>query len=745
MDDKESTGTADGLEAIVADLKKRAEEKNFDRVEDIWLRTVERHAGLGERLDDFLAVAECFLPDERKRDRLGALLELLLTAIGVAGEGAVAPRSMLRLYWLLVYCLPEKGEYLRAFSELYSQLHPIASAERAYYEVCAPATSLDPVAALRRLEKLLKFREGAYVYHSSGWGVGKVVAVDPFLKQIKVDFEGKPGHRISLDVVDSILSPLDPGSFHALRFEGGAELRRLRDENPVRLMDLVFEAFGRELTLKELRGHLVPSVVPAENWVRWWNRTKNLLRETGMYRVGDRAPHLVEKLDRAVSYEAELVEQFLRADWERARQIARQLSKIPDSPGWARVEEELRKVVEAGDLPRSLEAALILERVHRGKGESYLGRVLSGLAASAVLSALERLSGAEDRKRAVERIPEVRPDDWQEIAVQLLLGAKEALADAAFELLEARSPDRLDRVVRDVLSAPISAPDALCLILERGKRKPEGPGLSAFREKSPRDILVLVLDFLEHLQHLGGRQGRAACKARIRRVLEFILEDDARTLRAGLEAMSLEERQEVHQRVVRNDSLPAHEKGELLVIVAEYEPSLEQRSSKAPWEEEGIVYATAAGRAKKEAELRELMEVRLPKVFEEIGKAAAFGDLWENAEYTAALEERDKLTKRAAAIQEELKRVRLIEPGSVPAGVAGLGSRIRVRNQRTGEEISYSLLGPWDGSVEDGVLSYLSPLGRAFFGRKAGEVVEAALPGGSESYEILEISSHFDQ
>lgn len=740
MDSKESTGTAEGLEAAVLDLKKHAQEGNFDRVENLWLQAVEKGVGLRERVGDFLDVAERFISDERKRDRLGTLLEFLLSSLSPA-EGEPPSPPLLRLYRLLVYCLPEKSEYVQAFSEAYEQLYPAASAERVFYEVCAPAASVDPAAALRRLENLLKFREGAYVYHRSGWGVGKVVAVDPFLKQVKVDLEGKQGHRIAIDVVDSILSPLDPGSFHALRYEGGAELRRLRDEDPVRLVDLVFEAFGRELTLKEIRGYLVPTVVPADGWIRWWNRAKGFLRETGLYRIGDRAPHLVQRLEQAVSYEADLIEEFHRADWARARQIARQVSKHPGSPAWVRIEEKLQKVVEAADFPRSLEAALILDRA--SKGSANLERVLSGLAPAALVSVLAKLAGAEDERRAVERLPEARPADWEGIAEELVLGAKEALAEAAWDALGQRSPARLDRIVRDVVASPMSAPDAFCMFLAESAREPARAGLSVLAEKSPRDLLVLVLDFLEHLQHAGGRHGRTAVKGRVRKVLDFVLAKEARVFRAGLEGMALEERREVHQRIVRNESIPPYGKGELLTILAEYEPSLDRRSAQPPWEEEGTVYVTAAGRAKREAEFRELMETKLPKVFEEIGKALGFGDVSENAEYTAALEERDKLAKRASAMKEELKRAKLIEPASVPPGVVGLGSRVRVRSRRTGEEHAYSILGPWDGTPEEGVLSYLSPLARLFFGRAPGDVVEADLPGGKEVYEILEVTSHF--
>ena len=201
--------------------------------------------------------------------------------------------------------------------------------------------------------------------------------------------------------------------------------------------------------------------------------------------------------------------------------------------------------------------------------------------------------------------------------------------------------------------------------------------------------------------------------------------------------MTVPEQQEVHDRIVKNESISPHAKGALLDILMEVEPGLVQSSMLQIWEE-NAVYVTAEGLARKQGEFREIMEVKLPKVFEDIGRAAAFGDLSENAEYTAALEERDKLTKRAASVKNDLEKAKIIDPSRCQDGVVGLGSHIRVHNERTGEEAAYRVLGPWDGGPEEGVLSYKSPLGRAFLGKNVGDVVEAQLPGGTEVYKVLE-------
>ena len=162
------------------------------------------------------------------------------------------------------------------------------------------------------------------------------------------------------------------------------------------------------------------------------------------------------------------------------------------------------------------------------------------------------------------------------------------------------------------------------------------------------------------------------------------------------------------------------------------------------WENPDIIFSTEAGKEVLEEEGRELQDEKLPAIFKAIGDAAELGDLSENAEFTSACEERDNLVRKAEQIQEDLEKVQLIDPSMVEEGVVGLGSRVRAENMENGEKVFYSVLGPWDGGPEEGVLNYRSPLGQFFLGKEVDDEIEVVLPGGTTMYRILEISSIFD-
>lgn len=60
----------------------------------------------------------------------------------------------------------------------------------------------------------------------------------------------------------------------------------------------------------------------------------------------------------------------------------------------------------------------------------------------------------------------------------------------------------------------------------------------------------------------------------------------------------------------------------------------------------------------------------------------------------------------------------------------GVGSSVSVRDHGTGELDIYTLVLPGDADISRHQVSTLTPLGRAIYGRKAGDVVEYMAPGG---------------
>src|SRR6187551_280651 len=80
------------------------------------------------------------------------------------------------------------------------------------------------------------------------------------------------------------------------------------------------------------------------------------------------------------------------------------------------------------------------------------------------------------------------------------------------------------------------------------------------------------------------------------------------------------------------------------------------------------------------------LNVTLPN---EIRKAVEMGDLRENSEYKAALERQQFVQARLGQLRERLSKLSQIDVSQIPADKVGLGSRVVVQDEKTGERESY--------------------------------------------------------
>ena len=160
-----------------------------------------------------------------------------------------------------------------------------------------------------------------------------------------------------------------------------------------------------------------------------------------------------------------------------------------------------------------------------------------------------------------------------------------------------------------------------------------------------------------------------------------------------------------------------------------------------PMFDPGVLYTTARALQAKRVEYEDVVNNQIPENAAEIGRAASHGDLSENSEWTAAIEKQERLTNLSEELAEGIQKARVID-GALhgdSGGQATLGSAVTVTDPQ-GTQRVYTILGPWDVDADRGFISYLSPLGRALIGHKAGDEVTLELPAGNVEYGVVSIA-----
>ena len=153
-----------------------------------------------------------------------------------------------------------------------------------------------------------------------------------------------------------------------------------------------------------------------------------------------------------------------------------------------------------------------------------------------------------------------------------------------------------------------------------------------------------------------------------------------------------------------------------------------------------VNYYTAEGLKKLKAELDQLRDIERPKASQAIAEARDKGDLSENAEYDAAKEAQGMLEMRISQMEELVSNARIIDESQLDTSKVLIHSRVKIKNQMNGMEMTYKLVAQNEADVKTGKISVDSPIGRGLLGLKVGEVAEIQVPSGIMKFDIVEIT-----
>ncbi|MBI2196394.1 transcription elongation factor GreA [Candidatus Daviesbacteria bacterium] len=148
------------------------------------------------------------------------------------------------------------------------------------------------------------------------------------------------------------------------------------------------------------------------------------------------------------------------------------------------------------------------------------------------------------------------------------------------------------------------------------------------------------------------------------------------------------------------------------------------------------IYLTAKGLTNVKVELEFLKHTKRSQIAETIHQARQYGDLTENSEYDAALEEQAMAETRISELENILKSAKVITNRHTEDFVV-IGSTVKIDMDDGIDE--FTIVGRVEADPSKKRISNESPLGSALIGAKKGEVVDVATPIVRYKCKVLEI------
>jgi len=167
------------------------------------------------------------------------------------------------------------------------------------------------------------------------------------------------------------------------------------------------------------------------------------------------------------------------------------------------------------------------------------------------------------------------------------------------------------------------------------------------------------------------------------------------------------------------------------------EPDLPEEAPQLP---SGLKnYMTPDGHRHMQEELRRLLREDRPKTVEVVAWAAGNGDRSENGDYLYGKKRLREIDRRIRFLSKQLETAVVVDSAAQKnRDQVFFGATVTYANG-AGAEKTVTIVGIDEADLDQGRVSWISPVARALLKAQEGDLVELRTPAGIERIEVLEI------
>ncbi len=548
---------------------------------------------------------------------------------------------------------------------------------------------------LRLLELWLRYDEGRIVYMPTK-GVARVREANPKLSVIRIVFKNREQLSLRIDEAERLTQSLSADHFLSRSMTDIEGLAKIAQDSPGDLLKLLFSSIKREMNLNELK-EILSGIVPEAQWNAWWAAA----RKDPRLIVGSGTKPKLNWNDSVSDGNTALMNDFLQASPYDKLGLLKKHAARSEALAADMVRALTQDAAQSLETDPSLALEIVLtlddfSRDVKSEKPFSTGDLLSRPDAAAIISGIK---DRQIRKKTVQTLTRLR-EDWPVVYCALLKTETDTtMLKLLYEALHENGRDELVATeVEHAFSDPATNPRFYLWLCKELSGRPE------LLKRANWDFLRTLLGVLDHPAFKGHYPALRKLfdpGEAVDRVIEALDEPTGRLL---LDALS------------RDRELEDYRKESVREKLFRHFPELHERK-------EQHLFVTKEAIEKKRLEFEKLVKEEIPHNTREIQRTREFGDLRENFEYHAARRKQEMLSSRAKTMHDELIIARAIEPGTVDVSKISIGTRICLKPEAGGEQVTLTILGPWDSDPTNNVLSYTSAAAEALLNATKGSTV----------------------
>ncbi|MDY4524663.1 MAG: transcription elongation factor GreA [Treponema sp.] len=602
--------------------------------------------------------------------------------------------------------------------------------------------------AINDFEKHIAFDKGSYVFHRN-WGVGRIRKLEG--DALTINFGRVVGIKeMKLSMAVTALKPLAKDHIWVLKATMQKEdLIKSVKADKAETLKIIIRSFDNNCDFKRIKAELVPSILTPGEWTSWNSAAKKILEtdssfgvnpnDISMYTVRDGNISPEEKISNEFKAQKQffaradlLVKFFESDDTDNSSELFAEMYSY--FTGYLKnISKVNEQVLASYLLVRSISAidkqfafpvketfAEIYNRIEDPK-EIYL-----------LLKDSKSTHFKEDFIRCIKLLP-----NWNEEYVKLFpIVLKEELLN---DLIKEGHVEDVQKLVRTSFEAFKDFRETVLFFFKECQDKDWFNEAGVSYEKQLITLInIIELTFREINNHVNSTENKKINK----NATDLLFKTDA-----IFNYMFANGEDAVKKMYTLIDDIsdidPSYKALARNKILEKY-PDFKFRVSEEKKQQSVGLIVTAKKLAEKKAEVDEIQNVLIPKNAAEVADAKAKGDLKENQEYKSAKEEQHFLNLKLTNLQNELNRAVVFDPTTSTTAIISFGTVVSLKDNQTGNEETYTILGPWESDPDNNVISYMAPFGDAILNKKVGDVLQFTINEHKYDYTVKNISKAKD-
>ncbi|MFH0975765.1 MAG: transcription elongation factor GreA [Spirochaetota bacterium] len=583
--------------------------------------------------------------------------------------------------------------------------------------------------AIQDFEKNIVFDKGNYVYHRS-WGVGKISDIEN--EFIVVDFKEKTGHKMSIQMALQSLMPIGKNHIYAMEHEDPQTLHALFKDQFIDFFEILINSFEGNIFLNDIKKELIPKYVSLKEWSKWWARARTEIKKNPHYGVSLKKKDLISLRDKPLTFADELLDNFIKSGsfsekLDIAIEFVNNIESEEGKPVAQYFLDYFSSQTKEGSPTKEILSYFILNGFSKFidsqklKLDAILAKITQFIKSSNDLPLISRKITSYDYKKDFINLIENTREDWPSVVSGILFETPVRIHKYIVNnLIRANSFNIINLFIDRIITGAKQNSEVFIWL---AKNILSGAWDYYWLDYS-RERLILtyfrVLNELKKIEIKGNRLKNMA--------MELLFDNDCEVFRNIINQSSSTFLNKIYDLFKNISYIEDSHKEKIFSIIKIKYPDFnvaDKKMSDEEWEVElEKLIVSREGYNRMQNELNRMVNIEMVNLSKDLAKASdVSGDVRENVEYNALIEKQTTLKMAINRLDNEIKKAEILNPEIVSTDKVNIGTKINYSDADTNENNNYIILGPWDADYGRRILSYRSPIAKAFLGKIVGDKV----------------------